>query len=130
KRELMSHNSWMHNRAYFVHGERATNYLYIHPDDAARHGFTDGQRVRVRSAGGSVEVPLRVTSDMMKGAVALPHGWGHDTAAGLRVARTTTGGKASLLVETGPDALEPLSGMAHYNGLFVTLSATSTPASE
>ena len=45
----------------------------------------------------------------MRGTVALPHGW-------------TTANK-SLLVATGPEALEPLSGMAHYNGLVVTVDA-------
>jgi anaerobic selenocysteine-containing dehydrogenase len=99
RRQLLSHNSWMHGTA--------TNYLYIHPDDATGRGLTNGERVRVRSASGSVEVPLCVTTDMMKGAVALPHGW--------------ESANKSLLVNSGPDALEPLSGMAHFNGLVVTL---------
>jgi formate dehydrogenase len=121
RREPLSHNSWMHNIERFVRGRRHTNYVYIHPDDATSRGIHDGDIVRVSTEAGAVEVPARLTFDMMKGAAALPHGWGHQRADGLRVARTTGGANKNLLVETGPRALEPLSGMAHFNGLLVTL---------
>ena len=124
RREPLSHNSWMHNIERFVQGRRQTNYLYIHPEDAASRGLRDGDVVRVSTEGGTVEAPVRLTVDMMRGAVALPHGWGHQRADGLRVARTTGGANKNHLVKTGPDALEPLSGMAHFNGLLVTLERT------
>jgi anaerobic selenocysteine-containing dehydrogenase len=47
RRERYTHNSWAHNDAAFVKGRRHTNYLYMHPDDAARLGIADGAPARV-----------------------------------------------------------------------------------
>lgn len=49
RRERYTHNSWAHNDAAFVKGRRHTNYLYMHPDDAARLGIADGAPARVES---------------------------------------------------------------------------------
>lgn len=119
KREPLSHNSWMHNVPHFVSGRHATNYVYMHPDDAAAAGLRDGDMATVSNAVGALTLPVAVTDDMMPGAIALPHGWGHQEASGLSVASTTGGQNVNLLSHTGPLALEPLSGMAQLNGLVV-----------
>jgi len=75
--------------------------------------------VRVRSATGEVCLPASLTSDMMPGSVALPHGGGHTKADGLTVASTTAGANANVLAADGPDAIEPISGMAHFTGILV-----------
>jgi len=111
KRERTSHNSWMHNIEPFVRGARDTNYLYMHPSDAAARSLRSGDLCRVRSATGSVEVPVKVSDEMMPGAVALPHGWGHQRADGLTVASRTRGKNANVLAPDGSASLEPLSGM-------------------
>lgn len=46
---------------------RATDTLDIHPDDAARLGLADGQRVRVVSRYGSAELPLRFDRGLRRG---------------------------------------------------------------
>jgi hypothetical protein len=56
---------------------------------------------------------------MMPGCVSLPHGWGHATATGLSIARRTAGESFNLLSDDGPDALEPLSGMARLTSIDV-----------
>ena len=61
----------------------------------------------------------------MPGSVALPHGWGHQAATGLSVASKTRGVNANLLAADGPDAIEPLSGMAQFNGIAVRISAVA-----
>ncbi|MBW2688114.1 MAG: formate dehydrogenase, partial [Deltaproteobacteria bacterium] len=71
------------------------------------------------SSVGAVRLPVQLTDEMMVGAVALPHGWGHQAADGLSVASKTTGANASLLAADGPDALEYFSGMAKLNGIWV-----------
>lgn len=119
KREPHSHNSWMHNHPKFVEGQRSTNYLYMNPVDGERVGVESGAIVEVTSDVSSVRVPVRLTEDMMVGAVALPHGWGHQDADGLRVASRTTGVNVNLLAADGPDALEYFSGMAKLNGIWV-----------
>jgi anaerobic selenocysteine-containing dehydrogenase len=125
KREQHSHNSWLHNHPRFVEGKRSTNYLYMNPQDAERVGVESGSIVEVRSSVGSVRLPVQLTDEMMVGAVALPHGWGHEAADGLSVASKTTGANANLLAADGPNQLEYFSGMAKLNGIWVEVLPTN-----
>ena len=122
KREQHSHNSWLHNHPRFVEGKRSTNYLYMNPEDAARVGVEQGAMVEVRSSVATVKLPVQLTDEMMVGAVALPHGWGHEDADGLSVASKTTGVNVNLLAADGPDDLEYFSGMAKLNGIWVDVT--------
>src|SRR5215218_2233449 len=56
-RELRSHNSWMHNAPLLMRGGR-THSARVHPDDAAAVGLGDGERCRISSAHGSIEIDL------------------------------------------------------------------------
>jgi hypothetical protein len=58
--------------------------------------------------------------------VALPHGWGHQEADGLRIARAHPGVDANLLTPDGPCNCEPLSGITHMIGLIVTVRKAET----
>ncbi len=113
-RELRSHNSWMHNSPLLMRGGRAQP-LRIHPDDAERHGLEDGGSARLASKSGSVEVPVRVTDEVMPGVVALPHGWGHH--GGWRLANAAGGVNVNVLASADAGDLEPLAGMAFLNGI-------------
>lgn len=121
KRERFSHNTWTHNDATFVKGKHGSNYIYLHPDDAAAHQVKEGDMVEVSNALGAIIVPAAITDDMMPGAAALPHGWGHGEAEGLSVARTTGGANVNILASDGPDSLEPISGMSPMNGIVVDI---------
>ncbi|CAA0121519.1 Polysulfide reductase chain A [Halioglobus japonicus] len=123
KRERFTHNSWAHNVEAFVKGERASNYLYIHADDASARGLTDGVSARVSANGNHIDVPVKIDGDMMPGTVSVPHGWGHQNAAGLSVASKTTGVNVNIIMPDGPDSIEPASGMAHMNGVIVEVTA-------
>ena len=121
KRERFSHNAWTHNEETFIKGKRHTNYLYIHPADAAPLGITEGCLVEVRGECGAIVLPATLSNEMMAGTVAVPQGWGHQQADGLRVASRTGGANSNILVPDGPGQIEPISGMAWMNGLPVTL---------
>ncbi|MGB5683351.1 MAG: molybdopterin-dependent oxidoreductase [Polyangiales bacterium] len=118
KRAITTHNSWTHNIEDFVSGERSTNHLYMHPDDAARVGIEEGNLADVSSETSTVRVPVKLLSDLMPGTVALPHGWGHQDSK-MGVASKTTGVNVNLLAADGPDKLERVSGMAHLTGILV-----------
>ncbi|MBW2508485.1 MAG: molybdopterin-dependent oxidoreductase [Deltaproteobacteria bacterium] len=118
KRAITTHNSWTHNIEDFVSGERSTNHLYMHPEDAARTGLEDGNLADVSSETNTVRVPVKLLSDLMPGTVALPHGWGHQDSK-MGVASKTTGVNVNLLAADGPDKLERVSGMAHLTGILV-----------
>ena len=117
KRDRFMHNSWFHNIDKMKRNERAQNYLFMHPEDARRLGLRDGAVVRVRSAAGEVELPLREDADLMPGVVAATHGWGHAEARGMRIASERPGVNVNRLLPTGPDSFDRLSNMAHMTGI-------------
>ncbi len=125
KRHVHTHNSWTHNIEEFVPHD--TNYLYMHPDDAARVGLEDGGVADVRSETATVRVPIKLLDDLMPGTVALPHGWGHQHARGLSVAGKTRGVNVNLLAADGPDRLERVSGMANLTGFCVDVTPAAGP---
>ncbi|WP_051133100.1 molybdopterin oxidoreductase family protein [Nocardia paucivorans] len=115
RRHLRSNNSWMHNVPRLVSGTNRCT-LHIHPDDVARWGL--GDRAIVKSATGSLVVPLEPTEAIMPGVVSLPHGWGHGDS-GQRVAREHAGANVNIL--TDDSVLDVPSGNAVFNGVPVTL---------
>lgn len=127
KRAITTHNSWTHNFEDFVRGDNTTNYLYVHPDDAARLGLANGDVVDVSTRTATVRLPMRVLADLMPGSVALPHGWGHQAAKGQRIASKTTGVNVNILAADGPDAIEPVTGMAHLTGIPVDVRKAQGP---
>ena len=118
KRAITTHNSWTHNIEEFVSGDRSTNHLYVHPQDAERLGVQEGSLADVSTDTGTVRVPVKLLSELMPGTVALPHGWGHQDSK-MGVASKTTGVNVNLLAADGPDKLEKVSGMAHLTGFVV-----------
>ncbi|WP_250303216.1 molybdopterin oxidoreductase family protein [Streptomyces sp. NBC_01387] len=114
RRHLRSNNSWMHNLPALNGGSNVCT-LQIAPQDAARLGLTDGDRARVRSAGGELDVPVEVTDAVRAGVVSLPHGWGHDRK-GTRtaVAAARPGVNVNQLLDGS--LIDPLSGTAVLNG--------------
>ncbi|MFO0550620.1 MAG: molybdopterin-dependent oxidoreductase [Polyangiaceae bacterium] len=127
KRAVTTHNSWTHNLPEFVEGERDSNFLYMHPEDARAAGLTAGALADVSTDIATVRVPVRLTTDLSVGTVALPHGWGHQRSTGLRVASKTAGVNVNLLAADGPNRLERVSGMAHLTGLLVQVSPARGP---
>ncbi len=119
KRERLTHNSWMHNSAAFVGPRRSTNYLYVNPDDADNLGLSDGDIAEVSSSAGTVKIPVKVSDELMPGVVAFPHGWGHENADGLSIARKYPGVNANVITPDGPDTCERLSGMTYMTGFVV-----------
>jgi formate dehydrogenase len=118
KRAITTHNSWTHNIEEFVAGDRSTNHLYMHPDDAARAGIEAGALADVSTKTATVRVPVKLLPELMPGTVALPHGWGHQDTK-TTVASKTTGVNVNLLAADGPNELERVSGMAHLTGFLV-----------
>lgn len=117
-RELRSHNSWMHNAPKLMAGGRE-HAARVHPDDADAAGVRDGGPCRIVSAHGEIELPARVSDEVVRGTVAVPHGWGH--RGGWRLAAGAGGANVNLLASSEPEDLERLAGMALLNGIPVRL---------
>ncbi|MEJ3749008.1 molybdopterin-dependent oxidoreductase [Actinomycetes bacterium KLBMP 9797] len=105
RRHLRSNNSWMHGFPRLTKG-RPRHHLLMHPDDLAARGLRDGERVRVRSRVGQVDVEVAATADIMPGVVSLPHGWSHTRVNDL----------------TDDAFVDALSGNAALNGVPVTVA--------
>ena len=121
RRQLRSNNSWMHNSWRLVKGKpRCT--LLMHPEDAAARGLSDGGAVRVTSRVGSVQVPLAITGDIMRGVVSLPHGWGHDRK-GIRLRVASEHAGASVNDLTDEAFVDDLSGNSRFSGVPVEVES-------
>jgi len=120
RRDLRSHNSWLHNIEVLVKGkDRCT--LQIHPNDATRLGITQGSAVRITSRVGSVDAPVEITELIREGVVSLPHGWGHSMpGTKTKIASSRAGVNSNIL--TDEQRLDPLSGTSVLNGIPVSVA--------
>ncbi|MEW6267689.1 MAG: molybdopterin dinucleotide binding domain-containing protein [Thermodesulfobacteriota bacterium] len=125
RRDNRSNNSWLHNVPHLMRGERCRR-LRIHPQDATRLGLADGERARVKSRIGAVEVEVRVSDEMMPGVVSLPHGRGEGFTTNRRLVRESTGPNCNALIDHR--AIEPLAGMALLNGFPVAVERVAPRA--
>ena len=115
-REPRSENTWMHNAPLLMRGDRGQGAL-MHVDDAAAAGIDDGDLVRVRSQHGEIELPAKLTKDIVVGVIAVPHGWGHKGTGGWRLANSAGGANVNRLISSAPEDLEALAGMARLTGV-------------
>jgi anaerobic selenocysteine-containing dehydrogenase len=117
KREMRRLNTSSANSEKLV--RERTNYAYLSPEDCERIGVGNDDVVEVESAFGAIEIPVRVSPEMMPLTVAIPQCWGHARADGLRHAQQHPGVNSNLLAGDGPDNIEKLSGMSHLSGIVV-----------
>jgi anaerobic selenocysteine-containing dehydrogenase len=128
KRMHSTHNSWTQNIAELTNGEMGqTNYLYMHPDDARAKGLGEKAAADIHSRTNTIRLPVKLLETLMPGTVAIPHGWGHQHARGLGIASKLGGANVNLLSADGPEAVEPVSGMAHLTGIPVRIEPAAGP---
>ncbi len=120
KREVATLNSFGHNFAPFLANDFARNYVYIHPTDAEQLQLNDDALADVASANATIRLPVRLTADLARGVVAIPHGWGHQ-ASGQQFAKRTEGVNVNILARSGPEHVDPLSGMSTLTGIGVSV---------
>jgi anaerobic selenocysteine-containing dehydrogenase len=120
RRDLLSHNSWMHNVPRLMKG-RTRCTLRVNPADAARLQLTDGGCASVRSAAGSIVADVEVSDEMMPGVVSLPHGWGH-TRPGVRLRVASGRAGASINDVTDEQFIDRLTGNIAFSGVPVDVT--------
>ncbi len=122
-RDRFMHNSWYANLPRMKRGERGSNPLHVSPGDLSRLGLDDGAKARLSNEWGAIDVEVKADPDLMRGVVALTHGWGNSRTPGMRVAHRTPGVNANALLPSGPGSFEPLSSQAFMTGVPVELHA-------
>ena len=128
KRMHSTHNSWTQNIAELTNGDMGqTNYVYMHPDDAAAKGLGEKAAADIHSRTNTIRLPVKLLDTLLPGTVAIPHGWGHQHARGLGIASKLGGANVNLLAADGPDEVEAVSGMAHLTGIPVRVEKAAGP---
>jgi formate dehydrogenase len=112
-RRLASYNSWTHNVPALMEKMKG-NWATLNPADATRLGVEDGQRVRVTSETGSVEIGAVISNDIREGVVAIHQFWGHTYESGMQTARRHAGVNVNFLHDDR--VRDRFSGMPVYNG--------------
>ncbi|HYW70578.1 MAG TPA: molybdopterin-dependent oxidoreductase [Pyrinomonadaceae bacterium] len=123
RRQLRSHNSWLHNSERMVNGKPRCTML-MHPQDAAHRDLKSGQQATVRSRAGALDIPIEISDEIMPGVVSIPHGWGHNrTGTQLAVAEQHAGQSINDLTDN--QAIDALCGTAAFSATPVTVEAAS-----
>jgi formate dehydrogenase major subunit len=111
-RRLDSYNTGVQTGGYRSPLRRGES-LDISPEDAAAHGLVDGERVRVVSRRGSVEVPIRIDESLRPGLTFMTLHFQDDVAVNL------------LTI----DATDPKSGTAEFKATAIRIETLApTPA--
>ncbi len=86
----MNANTLMRDPAW--NKDRRACALAVNPEDAQQLGISDGQRARIVTDAGEVEIEVEVTSSTRAGQVIIPHGFGLeyvDQVYGVNINRLT-----------------------------------------
>ena len=113
-RQVTTINSWLHARG-------KSNYCYINTVDAENLSVEDDDMVNVSSNTGTIKVPVRVTDDLMKGVVRIPHGWGRTVQDIPEGAVEKRGVNVNLITDDDWTKLEHISGMVMLDGIPVNI---------
>ena len=113
-------NSWL-NELPGLHPAGKRNDVLINPEDAAPLGIAEGDRVRVFSAVGSIELEASLSPRLRRGLVVIDHGWGSrifDPRGGA--APQSFGVNRNLLVDG--ESIDPLSQTSTLSESYVGLA--------
>jgi formate dehydrogenase len=128
RRRMNSMNSWLNEISGIRDGFRGDE-LEINPVDAVCIGLADGDRARVTSATGSVELTARYSDAPRPGVVCAEHGWGSellDPRGGGAPERI--GVNRNVLVAASE--LDPISQIPKLNGTYVRVEPVATTKRE
>lgn len=123
-REPRSENSWLHNSPLLMRGNRS-HHAVMHADDAAQRHIAAGDTVMVRSPFGQIRIAVTLTTDLVRGTIAVPHGWGHKGTGRWQLANRAGGANVNQLTSSHPDDLEALAGMSWLTGVPVEVDAVA-----
>jgi formate dehydrogenase len=127
KRAVKTNNSWTHNTQRMIAKGQDTNFVYMNPDDVSEMGFAEDQLVDVKSTTSYIRLKVKPLDTLMRKTVAIPHGWGHQDALGMKIASSTKGVNVNILVADGPNNVDKLSGMSKLTAIDVEISSANTP---
>ncbi len=121
RRHLRDNNSWLHNSERLVKGKNRCTVL-VNPLDAGNLKIENGQKIKVSSRVGAIEIPCEISDKIMRGVVSIPHGYGHGRkGVHLETAKNHAGVSVNDL--TDDRVLDELTGNAAFSNVKVRLEA-------
>lgn len=93
--------------------------LFIHPDDLAREGFSNGQEISITGDNGAIIGVAKPDPSMKPGVIAMPHGFGKNTTANGSHNHT------SMLVSMELEDVAIIDAMPQQSSIPVDLAAIS-----
>lgn len=112
-RRAAGFNSWTHNIPSLMKKLNG-NFATVNDGDAARLNIATGDRVRVSSATGTIEIGAVVSKNIVPGVVMIHQFWGHHYESGMHTSRQTPGVNVNHLHDDG--VRDHFTGMPVYNG--------------
>ena len=112
-RRLASFNSWTHNIPALMEKLKG-NWATLNPTDAERLDIETGDRIRVFSRTGSIEIKAIISPEIREGVVMIHQFWGHNYESGMRTSRQYPGVNVNFLHDDR--LLDRFSGMPVFNG--------------
>ena len=113
RRERRSHNSWMHNNRFINHDSGIA--AIMNPADAAARKLKNGQNITLGGNGKTLQLPVKISDEVMPGVLVVPHGWGHQQS-GQKKAAGLKGGNINELLPNAAENMDPVSGQAIMHG--------------
>ncbi len=111
-RRHASYNSWTHHIEPLAEKLKG-NWATLNPEDAAKLGVEEGQRIRVNSQSGELEIEARLSTDVRRGVVVIHQFWGHVYETGTTASRRYPGVNVNHL--HSDQVRDRFSGMPVYN---------------
>jgi formate dehydrogenase len=112
-RRAAAYNSWTHNIPKLMDKLKG-NFATLSSVDAQSLGISNGDRVRVVSASGSLEIEAFASPDIRPGVVMIHQFWGHTYESGMKTSRKHPGVNVNLLHDD--QVRDRFTGMPVYNG--------------
>ncbi len=112
-RRAASFNTWTHNIPALMEKLKG-NWATMNPTDAAPLHIRDGDRIRVSSAVGSVEIKVVVSDSIRSGVVMIHQFWGHKYDSGTMTSRKYPGVSVNELHDDR--VRDTVTGMPVFNG--------------
>ncbi len=101
--------------------------FFLHPEDAMRDGFVDGDWARLETAHGEVHAKVSVQEGMRRGHLRVPHGWWFpETRGEVDLAGAFVSSDAVLTTDTD-DLIDYEQGIPHFRGYPGRLVACDPP---
>lgn len=90
--------------------------LFLHPTDATRDGFVDGDWAKLETEHGEVTARISVQSSMKEGHVRVPHGWWYPELRGSADLAGAFFSSDAVLCSDDDEFLDYEQGIPHFKG--------------